>query len=1473
MDNNNYFFSAIDDKERKERFKNKKGFSNKSNKNLLFLPKMKKIPSFVSLKTTIPSQIQINNNNDIFKLPKYIHKQVRQYELHPYRQYNLKIVSEDIKNKLFEMHKNNNSNIHSKFEIGSQSKKKENLTLSITHKHISENYLSKKSFVSYNKSSNSNLLKFDDKDKKENKNENNDVKKICIEIPQHHEIAKKKKNKKTKLSASTRLIMRYRKLSRIKNLYDSNADDESGEDEYVIDPETNFITILDSLIIIFFLYYFISTTISLSSEKCFCSNSKNLSFSDIMLFINDFLCFFDLVISFFRGYYSYDYKLIKLNKLILTNYLKNDFFIDLLSAIPIFSITKYICFNQIEERFYENCFKYEMPKRYVVLKLGSLLKATKCIKILGHKKNKALEKLIESVSDNYAIERTLIILIYSLKYIGIFHFFVCIHIFIGNHSYSNWLILIESQNESYLSVYISSLYFIITTLTTVGYGDIVCQSLFERVFQIILLAIGSVLYPYVVSTIGNFIKNDSNAKIKHQNNLDMLENIRQAYPDIPFKLYNKIYKYIESKGTSLEKNDANLLIESLPFALKNNILFTMYKSAITNFKFFSKNNNSVFIAEVLNNFIPSVSKKNEFLVYEGEMLEEIIFLNDGKISLNAAINSENPMNSINKYFYESFSPFTTEEERKIMNENMNTKSHFSAIGEMNFDRAKLKLNNAFKNYRNDKDEKSQFEIHTNFQKSENFDFDIKGGAIINDEGDYQYLKILDIRKNEHFGCVFMTLNRPCPLSLQVKSKIAELFLLKKEQAVNISKNYPNIWRKIYAREFHNMRTIKKYTFSVLKKYIDSNELMIQNDLDNLKMTNNVSSFELNYLEKSAFGDKSVKKSIIKKPVSPKKDDINKNNTLNFEYDRKSKKLNLDVIRVNMKSKIKKKHFEVRRHSTCDERDMTQLANNFLNLSNQKKSNIKSLNLSNQNFNKSNMYKSKLENSFNNSPPKINIINHFNNNSRKNKTQKTKKEKLKNLRFFLLECKKIFMKTKNRCSNASNNDDKNINLCISSNKVKKSCLKKKTPDINKNKLNIMMVRPKNSLSNKSVEFDVSSNKENNTNDKKYPLNDKLINDLKDICEEETDFSFCSTNEDNANKSNEFCIERNTFFEINSSYRNLNKITKGKYIKDINFQNKLKIILQNYYKYKANQRSEDNSNINDTLLVRTIAFSTELEQSKFNSTECKGEKYKSKSKYSSRHNNKSKENKKYNTVYATNKLNKKYKTTKIIDQIANRTEIKNKNTLFSKKNISMADIEIKDNIDAYPTYKLQNSNLFEEQSSEKIDSGSVVVNKSNTSSNSKKSEKDESQSISNKDSLNINIKKDVNIFNNNNEIEYVIDKGNNNKKVNYTIYNKKKRKKKNLKIGKSKYNNQNNELLNQMLGIQIPDSNLMNNNIITTTSKMKDNKNDFNSVEKIKNIENLSIYNIIQKNINKNLNIIDNKEKATQENFGKSFCCII
>ena len=61
------------------------------------------------------------------------------------------------------------------------------------------------------------------------------------------------------------------------------------------------------------------------------------------------------------------------------------------------------------------------------------------------------------------------------------------------------------------------------------------------------------------------------------------------------------------------------------------------------------------------------SKKNEFLVYEGQMLEEMIFIKDGRISFEAAINLYNPPISIKQYFYEKFSELPMKKKKKYMN--------------------------------------------------------------------------------------------------------------------------------------------------------------------------------------------------------------------------------------------------------------------------------------------------------------------------------------------------------------------------------------------------------------------------------------------------------------------------------------------------------------------------------------------------------------------------------------------------------------------------------------------------------------------------------------------------------------------------------------------------------------------------------------------------------------------------------------
>ena len=134
-------------------------------------------------------------------------------------------------------------------------------------------------------------------------------------------------------------------------------------------------------------------------------------------------------------------------------------------------------------------------------------------------------------------------------------------------------------------------------------------------------------------------------------------------------------------------------------------------------------------------------------------------------------------------------------------------------------------------------------------------------------------------------------------------------------------------------------------------------------------------------------------------------------------------------------------------------------------------------------------------------------------------------------------------------------------------------------------------------------------------------------------------------------------------------------------------------------------------------------------------------------------------------------------------------------------------------------------------------------------------------------NINKSNIPNIFYNNNTNNIINNNSNKNIYLNNNIYKKKSGNNKNKK------NSKETKIINQILGIQIPNSNIITNNITTTSSKQFDNKDNFNTNEKINNIEaSFSIYNIIQKNVNKNLNIIDGKENLSHNNLNRSFCNI-
>ena len=211
----------------------------------------------------------------------------------------------------------------------------------------------------------------------------------------------------------------------------------------------------------------------------------------------------------------------------------------------------------------------------------------------------------------------------------------------------------------------------------------------------------------------------------------------------------------------------------------------MYKDVIHNFIFFKNFNNPDFVIRVILAFQPNVYSKYERLVNEGDYIDEIFFVKRGRLALEIPLPFVITNDTIKKI----------ETIKAKENVKLNLLKNISSV-------------NSFKK--------------NNIPKV----IDIPNKETLKGKNDYmnikkeilpqQYIKIIEIRKNEHFGDILMFLNQKSPLSVKVKSKICELFLLKKADAIEISMDFPKIWRKIIKKSLFNMEQIERLINKTLK---------------------------------------------------------------------------------------------------------------------------------------------------------------------------------------------------------------------------------------------------------------------------------------------------------------------------------------------------------------------------------------------------------------------------------------------------------------------------------------------------------------------------------------------------------------------------------------------------------------------------------------------------------------------------------
>ncbi len=150
----------------------------------------------------------------------------------------------------------------------------------------------------------------------------------------------------------------------------------------------------------------------------------------------------------------------------------------------------------------------------------------------------------------------------------------------------NWILIRPFKEDSDLfSTYVAAVYWLITTLATVGYGDIVPITNMERIFTISIMLMGVASYGVIIGFVSQLILAQDKRKQTEKDLLEHLEAFLKHYriPTVLRHETHRLFRHIVSETAA--END-QLILNKLPPAFRRKIESYMYIRPISQLKLF-----------------------------------------------------------------------------------------------------------------------------------------------------------------------------------------------------------------------------------------------------------------------------------------------------------------------------------------------------------------------------------------------------------------------------------------------------------------------------------------------------------------------------------------------------------------------------------------------------------------------------------------------------------------------------------------------------------------------------------------------------------------------------------------------------------------------------------------------------------------------------------------------------------------------
>ena len=334
----------------------------------------------------------------------------------------------------------------------------------------------------------------------------------------------------------------------------------------------------------------------------------------------DFMFFFDILLTFNTAYYSDpDDAYIAIRSRIISKYVQSWFIVDLISCIPFNTLAELATTSNNS-----NLRTLRLIRIIRLLRLVKLIKIVNFVKIFYR-----LEDLFNISPSAMSLIATIIQVIYTAHLISCMWWGLCTNLTTLTWYDSVSQVYIPLREASFQDQYVASLYWTVTTLTTVGYGDIVPINNKERILAIFIMVIGATVFGYVVANISTIIGNFNELETRAADRLsEMTESMRDRNcPDSLIKEITNHYIQVFKHGSMF---DEDAILSRLPVRLRQELLFVQHKSILEKIPLFQYIKNvslKLFLLSTMKSTFVGIDRQ---ILKEGGRSEELIFIVTGK---------------------------------------------------------------------------------------------------------------------------------------------------------------------------------------------------------------------------------------------------------------------------------------------------------------------------------------------------------------------------------------------------------------------------------------------------------------------------------------------------------------------------------------------------------------------------------------------------------------------------------------------------------------------------------------------------------------------------------------------------------------------------------------------------------------------------------------------------------------------------